>query len=198
MGETVVSEVVAERPFGQLLIRIDHADDAKVGLGNDRQSARQGNQCDATAAEGSGKPELWKALGQWHHGGQSQCGRAADEHVHSKWQASSKRGRMMNPDPAMDLVMETHLTIRLVLAPGQLDSVHAQVGVSIARPIGVLGVNDRQCNEGPAVFSPALELRETVDRCLIGENRTAAHFSRPQIPQDARHVAVTEKVLPER
>ena len=54
-------------------------------------------------------------------------GRAADEHVDPQPFAPADRRRVVHADPAMDLVMEPDLGVRLVLVAGELNPIHPQV-----------------------------------------------------------------------
>ena len=60
---------------------------------------------------------------------------------------------MVDADPAVDLVVQADLAVRLVLVPRELDPVHPQVRLRQAGPVGVLGVDLRQRDERPAVVA---------------------------------------------
>ena len=47
----------------------------------------------------------------------------------------------MYADPSMDLVMQSHLSIDLILASRQLHTVHAEVGSMESRLLDILGVH---------------------------------------------------------
>ena len=190
VGEAVVAEVIAERAFGQLPRRIDGAGDAEIGLGRHRQErvrfvGRRPHQPHAPAAQRAGEGQFRHSLGQRHHGGEGHGRRPADEDVDAERHAAAQRLGMMDADAAMDLVVQADLAIRLVLVAGQLHAIHAEVGVPPAGPVGVLGVDLRQRDEGAAVARPALQLRQLAHRRLVIEDRPASDELRPRVPQGA-------------
>ena len=108
--------------------------DDEIGLGGHGQASPSG----ATIAtrrppERPGERQLGQALGQRHHGGDGHGGRAADEDVDPQRLAATDRRRVVDADPAVDLVVQPDLAVRLVLVAGELDPVHPQVGAGQAR-----------------------------------------------------------------
>ena len=138
--------------------------DDEIGLGGHGQAAVGRDHRDATAAERAGERQLGQALGQRHDRGDGHRGRAADEDVDPQRLAAADRRGMVHADPAVDLVVQPDLAVRLVLVAGELDAVHPQVGRRQAGPVGVLGVDLRQGDERPAVHRPALDLGQLVER----------------------------------
>ena len=66
---------------------------------------------------------------------------------------------MVDADPAVDLVMDADLAVRLVAVPRELDPIHPEVGLRQPGLPGVLAVDLRQGDERPAVVGPGPELR---------------------------------------
>ena len=66
---------------------------------------------------------------------------------------------MVHADATVDLIVQAHLAIRLVLTTGKLDAIHAQVAVWNSRSLWILGVDLGQGYEGPAVVGPTPKLR---------------------------------------
>ena len=152
--QAVIAEVVAERPFGLADVGVDGADDHEIGLGGHRQARRRAATIRTRRpAQGPGEAQLGQALGQRHHGGDRQGRRAADEDVDPQRLAPPDRRRVVDADPAMDLVVQADLAVRLVLVPRELDPVHPQVRLRQAGAVGVLGVDLRQRDERPAVVA---------------------------------------------
>jgi len=87
MDQAVIAKVIAERPFGQLFVQIDGADDAEVGLGRDRQKGtftpvkRRIDQAYAAATESAGEGQLRHSFRKRHDGRQDQGRRPADDDV---------------------------------------------------------------------------------------------------------------------
>ena len=114
--QTVIAQVVAERPLRQQPLRIDGAGDAEIGLGRDRQGQRVAagvHQRDAPAAQGTGEGQFGQAFGQRHYRRQGQGRRAADDHVDAERHAAPRGPRMVDADAAMDLVVQPHLAVGL-------------------------------------------------------------------------------------
>ena len=65
---------------------------------------------------------------------------------------------MMRGNAAMNLVVQPHLAIPLVLPAGKLHAIHAQVALREAGLVGVFGVNLRQRDVGAAVVGPATSI----------------------------------------
>ena len=62
---------------------------------------------------------------------------------------------MVDADRAVDLIVEADFAVGLVLAAGELDAVHAEVGVSPAGLRDIFGVDLRERDERAAVVGPA-------------------------------------------
>ena len=100
--------------------------------------------------------------------------------------------------PRWNLIVQADLAVRLVLAAGNLHAVHAQVRLGEARLLGVLGIDLRQRDVRPAVVRPRFQLRQLVERRLVGQHRPGADFLRPGVqggprrfqiqPRAAQHV----------
>ncbi len=63
----------------------------------------------------AGERQFRHPFGQRHNGRQRQRGRTADDDVDAERDTAPQRGRMMHADATMDLVVQPHLAIRLVL-----------------------------------------------------------------------------------
>ena len=105
---------------------------------------------------------------------------------------------MVHADAAMDLIVQAHLAVRLVLAAGKLDAIHAQIAVAGPRPLWILAVHLGQRDECPAVVRPAFELRQVADLDLAGEDRTACHAPGPRPQQGEGYADVAPGALPGR
>ena len=81
---------------------------------------------------------------------------------------------MVHADRTVDLIVQTDLPIGAVLAAGELDAVHAEIGMSPAGMIDVFGVDLWQCDEGAAVVWPTDLLGQLGNRGLVGGNCYAA------------------------
>ena len=57
-----------------------------------------------------------------------QGGRAANEYIDPERLAPTDRRRVMDANPAVDLVVKADLPVQLVLVAGKLHSVHPQIG----------------------------------------------------------------------
>src|SRR6516162_3798634 len=105
---------------------------------------------------------------------------------------------MMDADAAMDLVVYADLAVRLVLAAGKLNAVHAEVGVSPARPASILSIDLRQGDESAGVFRPADKRRQPIDGRFMFQHRSRGDELRSKVPESARHVAIAPGIFPER
>src|SRR6266545_4841506 len=103
----------------------------------------------------------------------------------------------MDADAAMDLIVQPHLTIGLIRASRKLDAIHAEIGVTPAGAVGVLGIDLRQRDEGAAVARPAHQLRQFVNGRFARQNRTVADGFRPQVPERPGHAAIAPRTPPE-
>ncbi len=72
MSQTVVSEMVPERSFGQQSIGIDGPGNAEVAFGTDHGSVWLPHHPHRALRQGSGKGHLGKVVGQRHHSGDGQ------------------------------------------------------------------------------------------------------------------------------
>ncbi len=152
--------MVSKRSLGLALSRVDKAADDEVGLGRHRKAAGGRDHPDATASQCAGERQLRQAFGQRHDRGDRQGGRSADEDVDPERLTPTDRRRVMDSDPAVDLVVKADLPVRLVLVAGKLHSVHPQVRARQTRPVRILGIDLGQSDERPAVHRPALDLRQ--------------------------------------
>ena len=125
--EAVIAEVVSERPLGLADVGIDRAADDEIGLGRHGEAPVGRDHGDTSASQGAGERQLGQPLGQGHDGGDRQGGRAADEDVDPQRLTPADRRRVVHADPAVDLVMQADLAVRLILVARELDPVHPQV-----------------------------------------------------------------------
>ena len=70
MGQTVVSQMIAEGSLGQKFIGNDSPRDAKIRIAIDRQSVVADHHRNAAAGERPGKCQFAQSFGQGHHGSQ--------------------------------------------------------------------------------------------------------------------------------
>lgn len=176
VDEGVVAEVVAEGAFGLGAGRVDVADQGEVGLGGDQgQTVAGADQGDAVAGQSAGEGEFGQAFGQGHDGGNGEAGRAADGDGDRKRIAATNGRGVVDADAAVDLVMEADFAVGQVVVTGQLDTVHAEVGVAKSGPVGVFGVNLGECDERAAVARPGDELGKLAERRLVGEDGAGAN-----------------------
>ncbi len=192
MFKAVIAQMVAERPLGQQAIRIDRADDAEVAVGVEGQGAGAPDHSHAAAAEGAGKTQLAHAFGQRHDRRHRHRRRAAHEHIHAERLAGPHRRGVVHADRTMDLIMESNFAVRRVLVPGQLNAVHAEIRAPQARLADILGVDDRQRDEWPAVSRPTHQLRQLTNTSLLSQHGAAAH----KLRQHARRIERRPPVLP--
>ena len=73
----------------------------------------------------------------------------------------------MDADRAVDLIVQADLPIGSVLSAGQLDAIHAQVGLGEAGPVGMLGINLGQRDERAGIAGPVDDLWQLVDRGAV-------------------------------
>ena len=180
--QAVVAQMVAERAFGQLLVRDRpcpqcrsrprHRSAASAGCGSRRLASRADHR-DAMAGQRTGKRQLGHAFRQRHHGGQHHRRRSADEDVHAERFALAQGRRVVDADRAVHLVVQADFPVGLVAAAGQLNAVHAEVRLHQPRLLDVFRVDLRQRDERPAVVGPRFQLRQLADRRLVGQHRAA-------------------------
>src|SRR5262249_12977917 len=106
-------------------------------------------------------------------------------------------GGVVDADAAMDLVVQADFAVGLIGVAGELDTIHAQVGVPPAGPVGVFGVDLWQGDERPAVARPADQLRQFADARVVSEDRSPRAELRPHVPESTRYVPVAPRPLPE-
>ena len=147
VSQAVVAQVIAEGPFGQQALGLDETGEAEVGLGVDGELARTANHRDPTSPQHAGKHQFAHSFRQRHDGGHGHGRRSSHEHVDHQFFAPADRRRMMGCNPTMNLIVQPDLAIHLILVAGQLDAIHAQVGLQEAGIIWILGVNLGKGNE---------------------------------------------------
>ena len=103
----------------------------------------------------------------------------------------------MHADAAVNLIMQPDLAIRLIVVACQLYAVHAQVGMTPAGSIGILGVDLWQSDERAAVAGPADDLRQPAQRRFVLQDRPARHPFGAQVPQRVWDIAELPGILPE-
>ena len=140
MLEAVIAEMVSKRPLRLADVGIDRATDDEIGLGRHGEATVGRDHGDTPASQGPGECQLGQALGQGHDRGDRQGGRAADEDVDPQRLTPADRRRVVHADPAMDLVMQPDLVVRLILVARELDPVHPQV-----RRVSGPGGRDPRC-----------------------------------------------------
>ena len=100
--------------------------------------------------------------------------RGSDRRFH----AAPDGGRVMDPNPPMNLIVESDLLVEEVLVARELHPVHPQIRLRQARPVGIFGVDLRQGDERAAVPGPGLERRQSLDGRLMGEDGAVANAFR--------------------
>ena len=182
--QAVISQVVAERAFGQGLAWIDGARNAKVGFGGYGEAVFL-YISEAAAGQPSRKSDFGQAFGKGHNRGERMGGRPADKNTDPKGLALCDGICMVDADVPPDLVMQTDLSVGFVLVARELDAVHPQVGFEDTGIHGIFGVDLGEQDEGAAVVRPALDLREPADRGCIFKDGTRPNPSGRYIQGDA-------------
>ena len=148
---------------------------------------------DAAAAERAGERQLAHSFGQRQHGGEHHGGRTADEDVYAKRFAGADGGGVVDADRALDLIVQADFAVGLVLAAGELDAVHAEVGVPPAGLRDVFGVNLRQRDERAAVVRPAYLLRQLRDCCFVRRHVGAVDELRNRRQRAERRAGIPQR-----
>ena len=107
--------------------------------------------------------KLAQAFGQWHDGRERVRRRPADEDAHLERLAATKRGRVVNTDTAMDLIVKADFFLRLVVVAGELHPIHADIRMHHASVIRILRVDMGERDERTTVIRPALNGRKRRD-----------------------------------
>ena len=181
----VVAEVITERTFQLRLRRTDRAHDAEVRVRVDVEP-RALRHPDAASVQRARERDLRQPLWQRHHRRDRHRRRTADEHAHGEAFTARDRGGVMHAEAAMNLVVQAHLAVLDVVVAGELDAVHAEVGVTESLLLRVLGVHLRQRDERTAVVGPGRDLRQVGERDLVREDRAATNGTRQEVHRDAR------------
>src|SRR5262249_21298771 len=103
VGQTVISQVIAERSFRKLQGRIYRSGNTKIRLCGDGEESRMTDQGKPAATQGAGKSHFRKTFRKGHYGGQHQGRGAPDEHIDAKRHAYPKRLRVMHANAPVDL-----------------------------------------------------------------------------------------------
>jgi hypothetical protein len=166
--------VVAERALGAAHPRRHAADEGEFGVGEERVRPGAAGQSQAAAGDQRGEEELGHVLGQRRDGGEDQRRGPAEEHRRRQRLAALLGHRVVEAAALADLPV--HAGGR---RPVHLQAVHAEV---VAEAVGVLGVDQRQGDEGAAVLGPGGQHRQAV------EADVAAHHlgDRPAAPPPPR------------
>ena len=70
VGQAVIAQMIAERPFGKRATHFDRAGQGEIGLGINRQFAGPIDHVDPPAGQRAANRQFAHSLGQRHHGGQ--------------------------------------------------------------------------------------------------------------------------------
>ena len=137
VGQAVIAEVIAKRPFRFNAVRIDGANNAEVSICSNRQRSMLPSHSHSPSAQCPGKSQFTHSFRQRHHRCQRHRGRTTNKDVDSKWFTAPDCRRVMNADAAVNLVVQADLLIAFVLATRKLHAVHPQIGMCPAGSIGV-------------------------------------------------------------
>ena len=117
----------------------------------------------------AGKRQFGHAFGKRHHRGDGHRRVAANKDVDSKRLFRINRGLMLDPDAAMNLIVQSNLAIRLIIVAGQLNPVHAKVGFAQSGGADIFAVDLRQRDERAAIVGPAFQLGQGSDVGLVSD-----------------------------
>ena len=157
--QAIVAQVIAEWPLGQQPLGLDEAGEAEIGLGVDRQLAGAADHRQPPPAQHAGqRPARRLPSGMGITAATVIAGGPPTKTFTSSFLAAADGRRMVRPDAAVDLIVDPHLAVRLVLPAGNLHAIHAQVGRGEAGLVGILGIDLGQRNVGAAVVGPATSI----------------------------------------
>ena len=97
--------------------------------------------------------------------------RTPHEYAHPQVFAAGEGGGVVNPDPAVNLIVQAHLAPRGVVVARELHAVHAQVARHEPRVFRILRVDLGQRDEGAAVLGPGPDLGQLTQGRARGEHR---------------------------
>ena len=161
--EAVIAEVISERAFGKRSPLWIHApSDDKVRFGRDGKTVATRDP-ETPPVQHAREKKLAQAFGQWHDGRERVRRRPADEDAHLERLAATKRGRVVNTDTAMDLIVKADFFLRLVVVAGELHPIHADIRMHHASVIRILRVDLGERDERTTVIRPALNGRKRRD-----------------------------------
>ena len=165
MRQAVVAEVVPEGAFGEGAARVHPAGDGEVGIRRDHEAVVPPPPAEAPSGQHPGEEEFAKPLRERHHRGERVGRGASDEDADPERLLPPLGRRVVHSDAAMDLVVHPGLSVA-VLAPGELDAVHPDVGrergaegASSGRNVGILGEHLGQGDERTPVVRPGGDSR---------------------------------------
>ena len=184
VGQRVVTVVVAERPLGPPDARRHRAQQCELRAADQAMGAAAAHYRQPIAGKQRRQHQLGHVLRKRRDGGQHQRGRTAEKYG---------GGQCLVPCFGRGVVESASLADLPVHAgrPGivHLQPVHAEVVPGARR---VLGVDERQRDERPAVLGPAGKGRQPVEPDVAGDNlgyRPPGPRSRADAEQRAGHVA---------
>ena len=184
--QTIIPQMIAKRTFGLGLAWMHGTRNNKIGFRRNDMSISAG-MAKPTPGQPPGKNELGQPLGQRHNSRKRMRGRSPDKNTHAQRLSALERIRMVNPNIAADLVVQTNLFVLYVIITRKLDAIHAQIGIHNTRTVGILSINLGQKNKRTAIIGPALNLRKLINTRTVFEHTTKIHFSRQHIKCNSRN-----------
>jgi Tol biopolymer transport system component len=121
--------------------------------------------------------------------------RAPDEDAHLERLPAADRRGMVDSNPAVDLIVKSHL-IPLVLVPGELDAIHAEVRAHDPSRVGVFRVNLGKRDEGASIARPALDARQIRNLDPVAKNGSGADSLRDGTRRGQRGRESSERLPP--
>ena len=180
MRQAVVAKVVAEGAFRQRSARIDPAGDGEVGVRGDHEAVVPPLPGEPPPGQHPGEEEFAQPLGERHHGGEGMGRRSPDEDADPERFAAPLGRGVMHADAAVDLIVHPRLSVA-VLAPGELDAVHPDVGrergaegASAGRNFGILGEDLGEGDERTPVVRPGGDPGNVCERDPVSLARRGA------------------------
>ncbi|OQC34248.1 MAG: hypothetical protein BWX64_02801 [Acidobacteria bacterium ADurb.Bin051] len=154
--------MVAERPLGVAYPGRHAADEGDLGRGDERMRPRPRHPPEPFAGEQRGEEELGHVLRQRRDRGEDQRRRPAEEDRRRQLGAPRLGRGVMEAAPLADLPVHAGETGAVDLHP-----VDPEV---VPLTVRVLGVDERQGEEGSAILRPAGEGRKAVERHVVGHD----------------------------
>ena len=137
VSQTVIAEMISEGAFGFRFARY-RPNDTKISFSPNHVPLVHG-VAEAPAGEHPSKHELRQPLRKWHHCSHRVGRMPTHKHTHAQRFPTHGSFGVMDTNPAMNLIMQTHFVIRDKIIAGNLHTVHADIHVHRPRTVGILG-----------------------------------------------------------